>query len=47
MHQRSLRQARVSVSLIFLIHGLIIESWGDRHSRHQDCISSLRLLGGH
>jgi len=30
MQQRSLRQVRVSVSLIFLIHGLIIATWASR-----------------
>ncbi len=30
MEQRSLRQVRVSVSLIFLIHGLIIATWASR-----------------
>lgn len=30
MRQPSLRQTRVSVSLIFLIHGLIIASWASR-----------------
>jgi hypothetical protein len=27
MQQRSLQEVRVSVSLIFLIHGLIIATW--------------------
>ena len=30
MQQRSLQQVRVSVSLIFLIHGLIIATWASR-----------------
>ena len=30
MQQRSLQQVRVSVSLIFLIHGLIIGTWASR-----------------
>jgi hypothetical protein len=30
MQQRSLQQVRVSVSLIFLIHGLIIATWAAR-----------------
>ena len=29
MQQRSLQQVRVSVSLIFLIHGLIIATWAE------------------
>ena len=32
MQQRSLQQVRVSVSLIFLIHGLIIATWASRDS---------------
>jgi hypothetical protein len=30
MQQRSLQPVRVSVSLIFLIHGLIIATWASR-----------------
>jgi hypothetical protein len=30
MQQRSLQQVRVSVSLIFLIYGLIIATWASR-----------------
>ena len=30
MRQRSLQQVRVSVSLVFLIHGLIIATWASR-----------------
>jgi hypothetical protein len=30
MQQRSLQQVRVSVSLIFLIHGVIIATWASR-----------------
>jgi hypothetical protein len=30
MQQRSLQQVRVSVALIFLIHGLIIATWASR-----------------
>src|ERR1700722_69735 len=38
MQQRSLQQVRVSVSLIFLIHGLIIATWASRIPAFQACL---------
>jgi hypothetical protein len=37
MQQRSLQQVRVSVSLIFLIHGLIIATWASRIPAFGNC----------
>ena len=47
MQQRSLQQVRVSVSLIFLIHGLIIATWASRIPAFQAHLHlSPAVLGG-